>query len=56
VTSFGWWERWTGPGRFLCQLCFETFPIGDAWHDEDGIAWDVCHPCKAAEDRVSQQR
>jgi len=52
VTSLAWWERWVGPGHFLCQLCFERFQISDAWHDEDGTAWDVCRACKAAEERT----
>jgi hypothetical protein len=32
----------TPPGQFMCCICFDFFPIEDAWKDEVGQAWGMC--------------
>ena len=32
-----------------CCLCFRPLNTADCWRDGQGVAWDVCRPCKAAE-------
>lgn len=32
-------------GTFRCCLCFDVFPIVEAWVDEVGRVWDECQEC-----------
>jgi hypothetical protein len=56
VSSFGWWSAMAGPGKFMCQLCFESHPIERAWLDEAGDRWDVCQPCRGFELEAIRRR
>lgn len=33
-----------------CCLCFKSLAPDECWTDEEGQKWDVCIPCKEAEE------
>ena len=37
-----------------CCLCFRPLNAADCWVDPLGVVWDVCLPCKLAEDGFRQ--
>lgn len=43
-------------GRVMCQLCFGYFTVDQLWVDDHGRAWDVCVPCRAAEEYAERVR
>lgn len=55
MTSFGYWAGRVPPGQFLCCLCFEGFPLDEAWSDDQGQRWDVCVRCHAADAPASTE-
>ena len=42
--------------RVYCCLCFEQVTLETGWKDERGQAWDICVPCKLAEQREEIRR
>lgn len=56
MTSFGWWAAHAGPGHFMCQVCYSSRHVSEAWEDEAGTKWDVCEPCKAIEWAIVRER
>jgi len=42
VTDAATITMFTPPGHFMCCICFETFPLIEAWKDSQGQAWDMC--------------
>lgn len=50
MTSFYFWQQLAAEaGRFMCCLCFEAFPLDQAYQDADGQAWDMCQACGQGE-------
>lgn len=49
-------KRWSEHRCLYCCHCFDTLTDDECWTDSDGHKWDVCKPCKAAEDRVLAAR
>lgn len=49
VTSFEWLASLAPEGHFICMLCFEMKPTGEAWADDEGQRWNVCAPCRLME-------
>jgi hypothetical protein len=43
-------------GHRMCCLCFEAIPVDQLWVDNDGMQWDMCVPCKAADDEAVRLR
>lgn len=39
-----------------CCLCFHELQTDECWQDERGVRWDICVPCKRAEQREGLRR
>lgn len=42
MTDAGTIRSFTPEGHFMCCICFDIFPIEEAWKDSDGTRWDMC--------------
>lgn len=49
MTNFGWWSSLAPPGSFMCQICFCSCLVEDAWQDTAGDKWDICIECRRME-------
>lgn len=57
MTGFGYWQSVAAKmGRFMCDICFDTFPYEDAWRDGDGERWTLCTVCGDAEEVTKTRR
>lgn len=49
MTSFEYWAAMAPEGQFMCQVCFCSRSVAEAWRDENGDKWDECEACKLHE-------
>lgn len=57
MTGFGWWNELAYlAGQFMCCICFEGFPVEQAWQDADGQRWDMCPACGWEQERARSGR
>jgi hypothetical protein len=55
MTSFEYWSRMVPEGQFMCQVCFYSRPVAEAWRDENQLQWDICEACKLHEGMTAVQ-
>ena len=56
VTSFGYWQNLAmSNGTFFCMICFDVFPVGEAYEDDKGQKWDICKLCHDLEESLKDK-
>lgn len=57
MTSFGYWQAEANKaGLFMCMICFESFPIDQAYTDSNGDKWDSCVSCEEIEKELLRRK
>jgi hypothetical protein len=53
MTNFGWWQSEvmaaSNGTAFMCMICFDVFPVSEAYADVIGQKWDMCRECGEVE-------